>query len=184
MKKLLIVVFVFLAVGLLGYYLVKAYWLPKYVARMIVINEDVPDYLPKKLKKGIVKAKKKVNPLAEAVLSESYKSGLTLEELLDFIEDTDEELVFMLADSVSGLPDFETDQIFDLANTILKPKFNAEVLRGAFKQHVTEEMIEVVIMHYKANREELQSSPEIGRQIAKQILIEKDKQVKAVLNKQ
>lgn len=181
MKKLLIVVSVLLGLSLLGYYLVHTYWLPKYVARMIVMDEGVPDYLPQKVQKGIVKAKEKVNPLAGAILSESYKGGLTLEELLDFIENTDEKLVFTLADSVSGLHSFETNQIFDLANDILKPQFNAKVLRNAFNQHVSEEMIKVVIMHYKANREELQSSPEIGRQIIKQILIEKDKQIKAVL---
>lgn len=181
MKKLLIVVFVFLIVASSGYYLVKTYWFPKYVAHMIVMDEDVPDYLPQKVQKGIVKAKKKVNPLVGAILSESYKGGLTLEELLDFVENTDEELVFTLADSVSGLHSFDANQVFDLANDILKPQFNTEVLRDAFNQHVSEEMIKVVIMHYKANREELQSSPEIGRQIIKQILIEKDKQIKAVL---
>jgi len=174
MKKIAFLI-TFLAIASVGAYIFYRFYLPDFVADAMT-KDDVPDYLPKRVQKKIAALKAPVNAGAEEVVKEIHKANIPMDKVLAMIDNTTEDQAYTMLDELNHTKPNTTDQVFDIAKKYFPADFDIEVLRKPFNQNVNIKMIKKGIQYGNTNRKRKNIDIEVAKEIAKKILIEKEKE--------
>lgn len=173
MRKLIISVFIVVAILAAGFYVFYKFYFPAVVAAAIA-SEETPAYLPKFLQKKIEAVSTPVNAGAEDVVKQIHQSGIPIDKILAMIDNTTEEQAYLFLDELNESALESTDQVFDIAKKHFPADFNIEVLRKPFNQNVNLKMIEKGVSFANNNRKLKDINIETAKAIAKKILLEKE----------
>lgn len=174
MKKTLFLLAFLLSLGLLAFVGYK-YYLPHVVAKAVTSNDE-HIFLPEDVKLKINKIKEPVNNKAAEVIKTIHKSGLTLQQILDAIDDIEEEQALAFLDELNNTELKSTDQIFNIAKKHFPVDFDVEVLRKPFSEKVKLRTIEKAITRGNKLRETNEVDFETLKSIAKKILLQKEEE--------
>lgn len=171
-KRLLLMLVIGICLLLTGYIGYRIY-LPKYVASMI-LEDKSPFYLPEKITKKINKLKTPINQSTEALILSTEKSGIKTEELLQAIEEINEDQVNkFIEELISKEHEHDANKIFDLAKQHFPVSFDVELLRDEFIKQATPQVIRKAMDLSKVYQTEQLISFESGRLILKQMILQK-----------
>lgn len=158
-----------------GSYLAYRKYMPEVIAEAIT-SEHLPTYLPERIQKKVKKIRTPINESANAVIVEMHKSKITLDQILEAINNVTEEDANALLDSLNTVQIQNPEQVFDMAKKQFPVNFDVEVFRKPYKDKVSMKLIKKGLAYanrYKRNEE---MDFESARSIAKSILIQKEKE--------
>ena len=181
MMRKLIWLTVFVVGASLVFIGIKRYVLPRYIAT-IIISDETPQFLPKRLEKKLKTSRKQVNASVDTVLRVMHQKGVTLNQILKAIDDAEEDQVYAFLDELNAGPVLNNDQVFTMAKKYFKTEFDPEIFRPVFHQHVSVDMIKTGLAYANKQREDPEISPETARAILKQLLVEKEKKYQVLQN--
>ena len=171
-KRLLLMLVIGVGLFLTGYIGYRVY-LPKYVASMI-LEDKSPSYLPEKITKKIDKIKTPINQSTEALILSTEKSGIKTEELLQAIEEINKDQVNKFIEEVINKEhELDANKIFDLGKQHFPVSFDVEHLRDEFTKQATPQLIRKATHLLKAYQTEQLISFESAKLILKQMIIQK-----------
>ncbi len=159
----------------------KKYVLPRYVADLI-ISEETPQFLPKRLEKKLTTSRKQVNASVDTVLTVMHQKGISMDQILKAIDAVEEDQVYAFLDELNEAPVVSNDQVFTMAKKYFKTEFDPEVFRDVFRKHVSVDMIHKGLAYANKQRENPEIGPETARSIVKQLFVEKEKKYRVLQN--
>jgi hypothetical protein len=175
-RRRLIIFLVVLAILLgTGYFVYRAV-MPKMIAKAL-ISEEVPPYVPKRFKSNLEEIREPVGKGAEAILLKMKEAGISLQDLLDAIDNITEPQAYAFLDEVNATEPTETDEIFDLALKHFPTKFDAEVFREPVKKSFKFRQILNAIDFGNTNRRTRDVDFSTIKAVAKIIVTEKAKEL-------
>jgi hypothetical protein len=180
-KKVTLIILGIICLGVACFVAVQTF-LPKVVAEAIVSEEEIPSYVPGKIKKKIEKIKKPLNENAEAVISTMHKSGVTLEQVLKAIDNTTEDQVYAMLDEMNATQIDNIDQVFEMAKRHFPVDFDVEAFRKPYHEKVSMKLIKKGLRYANRHRRDGDIDPESARSIVKRILIQKEKKFNEIMN--
>ncbi len=161
----------------LGYFGYTKFFLPRYIASIIVYDKVTPNYLPTRYEKRFLKSRKQINLGADSVLHIIHSKHVSLEQLLKAIDEVEEEQAYNFLDELSSITIVSSNQVFDIGKKYFKPDFDVELFREVFERKASVSQIKRGVILANKHRDEGDMSPEMLRAVAKQILIEKEKKL-------
>jgi hypothetical protein len=167
----------------IGAYVFYKFYLPGLVAKELVKDEESV-YVPRFVKAKIRKYKAPVNKGAHDVIKEMHKSNVTLEQLLQAIDETEEEQVRGMLAELNQINLKSTDQVFDVAKKHFTPGFDIEILRKPFNDNVSLDMVKNGLKQANSYASQADLDPEMAKAVAKQILIQKEKEYNRIIQVQ
>lgn len=173
MKRFLIWIVSLTIVVCIAALIIYKFYLPTFVAKAIV-REDVPALVPKYVKAKINEYKIPVNQGAEDVIQSIHRSDISLHELFDAIDNTDEDQIYAMLDEFYVRKPNNTNEVFDLAKKHFHVGFDMEVLREPFNKNMDMKLIRKGVGYANAYRNEHAIEHGIAKAIAKKILLEKE----------
>lgn len=176
MKRIL---FFLLIIGLVlwtGGYLFYRLYLPDLVANAM-ISDEKPPYIPKRIMNRIDELKAPVNKGVDEMVAEMKRNDVPVEKVLDLVDKADEDTALALLDDLKQQKPKTPDQVFDIAKNHLKADFDVEIFREAFVKNVSMKSIRKAISYASTNQRTKDLDLETGRAIARQIIIQKYKEV-------
>jgi hypothetical protein len=180
MKKIVILVSILSIIGIGSYITYKVFY-PKIVAQAVVDKKYI-NLLPKKYNKKINVISDSVNSKLDKVIANSSSEGINLNKLEDAvfeIKRADVELIYMKLRDTKIL---SVEQVFDTISNNLKLKsLDVESLREPFLFHVEKRHIKKGLKYIEAHDLFNTIDEESARQIAIQILKQKEKNIKKKL---
>jgi len=177
MKKIAIAILlmlIFLVAG--GYFLYRSL-MPELIAEA-VISESLPNYIPKRLRTRVEAIRKPLNKGTKAMLEKMHASEIPLEELLRAIDNINEEEAYAFLDDLNKARPENTDEVFDLAKKHFSTDFDPEIFREPFHKHVNIKQVNKAIDYANLNRRSNDVDISTAKAILKQIIIEKDKELR------
>ncbi|MBT1702595.1 hypothetical protein [Chryseosolibacter indicus] len=175
MKRFLIWVLSLLIVGCIAAIIIYKFYLPGLVAKAL-IREEVPVLVPRYVKARIDQYKVPVNQGAEDVIKSIHRSDVSVEDLLEAIDDTDEEQFYAIVDEFNITKPKNTNEVFDLAKKHLNVDFDFEILREPFNKNIDMKLIRRGMGYANAYRNEQAIDPGIAKAVAKKILLQKEQE--------
>jgi hypothetical protein len=175
MKKFIgwsLAIIVLLAISVFIFY---KFYFPTLVADVLT-QDKASSYIPKFVNKRIQRYKAPVNKGAADVIEEIHRSNVTLDQILEAVDNTQEEQVYEMLDELNSSKPKSTNQVFDLAKKHFPVDFDIEVLRAPFNKNVNMTMIKKGLSQANARRGEEGVDPEMAKAVVKQILRQKEKE--------
>jgi hypothetical protein len=175
MKRFLVVLIVTcLVLCAIGYGLYRFY-LPGIIAKAI-IAEDTPSYIPKRLMNKVDEFRAPVQKGADEMVIQLKRNNIPLDKALELVENTNEEVANNFLEELNASNPKSTNEVFNIAKKHLSADFDLEVFRDAFVQNVNMKTIHKAMNYANTNQRTKDLDIETGREIVKQILIEKFKE--------
>lgn len=176
MKRFLLVVII---LGLLlwgGAYIFYRVYLPDLVAKALV-SDETPPYIPRRLMNRVDELRAPVNKGADEMIIEMKKNEIPLDDVVDVIENTTEDEAYEFLKDLNESNPKTPDEVFDIAKEHIRADFDVEVFRKPFVENVSMKSIRKAMHFANTNQKTKDMDIVTGRAIAKQILIEKYKQI-------
>jgi hypothetical protein len=174
MKKLFIAIVIIgglvIAVGL--------YWYKNYFPDMIaeaVVSDQLPPYIPKYIQVKIEEFRKPVNAGAENMVVEMHRQNIPVEKIVETIDKATEQQTYAFLDELNAKGIKNTDQVFDIGKKYFPADYDVEVFREPFKENVDLRTIRKGIHYANVNRRSNDISIPMLKEIAKKILLQKEK---------
>jgi len=178
MKKFLIIVAVIIIVALGGGYYFYTQVVPKMAAKAIVKGEYSP-IIPNRVRKKIGVVRNTVNHQVEDVIHIAEDQGITMEQLMQAIDEVDKKEVMNTYQEVIKRQTLDPEEVFNIANQNIKIEaFDPLLLKPAFIKYATEPRINQVLQFVKKNHLMENLDMNMVRSVGKQILLEKAKEIK------
>jgi hypothetical protein len=175
MKKLSLVIGVLVLLGFAGYVAYEVY-LPQMIAESIT-NEPA-SFVPDDIQNRIEKIRKPVNEGAGVVVETMHKSGVTMDQILKAIDDTEEEQAFAFLDELNNSDLQSADQVFTLAKKHFPVDFDVEIFREPFNKKVTMGIIKKGVRYANIYKSKEEFDSGTAKTIIKRILLEKEEEFK------
>jgi hypothetical protein len=172
--------FLFFCVVLGG--IIYKFYLPNIVARTLA-SEQIPAYVPTRIKTKIEKVKKPINETAKDVINTIHKSGITIEQIMKAIDDAKEEQAYAMLDELNKTTVTNVDQVFDMGKKYFPVDFDVEVFRDFYRKKATLPLIEKGILYANKYRNEKLINAETAKETVKKILLDKEDQFNRIVNK-
>jgi hypothetical protein len=176
MKRFLAVIIVLGLLAWAGIYIFYRVYLPDLVARAIVADET-PDYIPKRLMNKVDELRRPVNKGADQMILEMKKNDIAITDVVEVIENTTEDEAYEFLQDLNASKPQTPDEVFDIAKQHIQADFDIEIFRKPFVENVSMASIRRAMSYANTNQRTKDLDIVTGRAIAKQILIEKYKQV-------
>jgi hypothetical protein len=176
MKRFVLIVII---LGLLiwgGAHIFYRVYLPDLVAKALVADET-PPYIPRRLMNKVDELRAPVNKGADEMIIEMKKNEIPLAEVVEVIENTSEDEAYEFLKDLNESDPKTPDEVFDIAKEHLHADFDIEVFRKPFVENVNMKSIQRAMRYANTNQKTKDLDIVTGRAIARQILIEKYKQV-------
>jgi hypothetical protein len=157
-------------------YIIYRMYVPQLIAKSVV-SDDVPDFLPPKVKRRIERIKKPLNNGAATVITTLHNSNIPLEKVLKAIDNTEEEKIIAMVNHLSTSKITSADQAFTIAKSYIQADFDMEVFREPFTQQVDVTVLRQALKQARST-EPHAAQPDVAtvKLILKQLLVEKEKE--------
>lgn len=162
-------------------YLAYVHFFSLIVAESITGNTSIP-YLPKEYKSKIEKIKKPVNDIANEVVHQTWRSEISIKDILKAIDNTKEDQALAFLKEINTTEIKSTDQVFTIAKKHFPVDFDVEIFREPFNAKVNLKQINKGIQYanqYTAG--EAMVDVTTAKSIAKKILLQKEKEFNALV---
>lgn len=176
MKKALIVLLLILIIGCTGFYFIYRSYMPELVVESIVSGK-VPSYFPEKVQNRFKKIREPLNTGTTEVIKTLREERIPLEKVTTAIDNTTEAQVNAMIDELSVANPQTKDEFFTIAKKHLPADFNIEIFRESFNEHADVKTLRKVVRSAKRSKDKKAVDFETGKEILKQLLIEKEKQL-------
>jgi hypothetical protein len=181
MKKTLLIIGVIVLAVACGTWAYRVYF-PNLIAESIISSEEPPAFVPEKVKTKIKKIKKPVNDGAATIINTMHQSGITLEQVLQAIDEADENQAYAMLDELNSTPVKNPDQFFDIAKKHFPVAFDVEAFRKPFRQKVNIGLIRKGIAYANIYRKKEEVDAETVKSIAKKILLQKEEEFNKMMH--
>jgi cobalamin biosynthesis Mg chelatase CobN len=182
LKKTVLVLGLLIALAIGGYIGFKIY-MERMIAKAIVSTNELPAYLPEKVREKVKKVRIPVNQGADVIINTMHQSKkVTLDQILKAIDNVTEEQAFAMLELLNNTKVENTDQVFDMAKKQFPVDFDVEIFRKAYHEKVSMRLIKKAMVHGNRLKENQDMDFESARSILKQILIQKEKDFTKVVN--
>lgn len=175
MKKIITALLILAVLGVGGYLLYRSL-VPKIIAKAVV-SDSLPDYIPKRLQTKVEAIRTPLNKGTEAMLRKMHASEISVDEVLNAVDDISEKEAYAFLDEVNTTKPSNTDEVFDVAKKHFSTNFDLEMFREPFNQHFDMDQINNAIGYANLNRKSNDIDILTAKAILKKIIIEKDKEV-------
>lgn len=160
-------------------YITYEVYFPKYIVSLLIDDKN-PTYLPKIITNKIDKIKEPINKNSEALILAFEKSGIKTEELLYEVDRINEVQFDNFISELNNLKNkSDASKIFDLGKQYFPVSFDVEALRDEFLKHATPQTISKAMYLVELYQKEQVISFESGKQIIKQLILQKQAELKA-----
>jgi hypothetical protein len=177
MKRFLLVIIILGLLAWGGIYIFYRVYLPDLVAKAIV-SEETPQYIPRRIMNRVDELRAPVNKGADEMILEMKKNDIELTDVVEVIESTSEDEAYEFLQDLNASKPTTPDEVFDIAKQHIEADFDLEVFRKPFVENVSMASIQKAMRYANTNQKTKDLDIVTGRAIARQILIEKYKQVK------
>ncbi len=167
-------------IGVSGYLAYQLYF-PVMVAKSI--TDESTFLVPDRIQKRIKKIRQPVNEGADAVVETMHRSGVTMDQVLEAIDNAREEQALAMLDELNSRKETDADELFSIAKKHFPVEFDVEVFREAFKQKVSPGLIKKGIKYANIYKEREEIDVETAKSIAKRILIQKESEFNRIVQK-
>jgi hypothetical protein len=158
------------------------FYMRRMIANAIVSPNELPTYIPEKVREKVRKVKAPVNQGAEAIINSLHQSKkVTLDQILKAIDNVTEEQAYAMLELLNKTQIKNTDQVFDLAKEHFPVDFDVEIFRKAYHEKVSLRMIRKAIAYGNKYEQTQEMDFESARSIVKQILIQKENELNKVM---
>jgi hypothetical protein len=175
MKKLMIVLILFIAIAAIGALIWYKYYFPKIVAKAVIADE-LPRYIPKHIQVKINEFREPVNMSAGKVIEKMHQEDIPFEKLIQTIDNATEEQTNALIAELASTNIRSTDQVFDIAKKYFRTDYDVEVFREPFNKNVDLRIIKKGILYANSNRQSNDVDFQTLKEIARTILVQKEKE--------
>jgi hypothetical protein len=179
MKKLFIGLLVLLTLIAIGGFVVYKFYMADLIADAIITKEDVPAFVPEKIKSKIDKYRTPINYGAEETIKKMHESHITLEHLLKAIDEAPEDQAYALLEELNATKIRSSNQVFDMVKERFPVDFDVEVFRKPFIEKVDVKTIRKGIAYMNQHAESM--DVEMAKSVAKKILLQKEKEYNKVM---
>ena len=176
MKKILLSIVLIALVLAVGGYLFYHFVMPKLIAEAVV-SDSVPNYIPKRFQSKVGAIRAPLNKGTEAMLQTMHESDISLDQILEAVDDISEEQAYGFLDDLTKAKPTNTNEVFDMAKKHFPTDFNPEVFREPFNRNVTMKQINNGIAYANLNRRTNDVDITTAKAIVKKIIIEKEKEL-------
>jgi hypothetical protein len=171
----LVLIIVCLVIWAAGYAFYRLY-LPDIIAKALV-SDDTPSYIPRRIMNKVDELRAPVNKGADQMVAEMKRNNISLAEVLEVVDNTNEDEAYSFLAELNESNPNDPNDVFDIAKKHLKADFDVEIFREPFVKNVNMKSIRKAMRYANLNQRTKDLDIETGRAIAKQILIEKYKEV-------
>lgn len=178
MKKILIGIVLTVIVIMAAGYFIYRHYLPEFVASTLS-SEKLPPYLPKHVQTKIEEFRAPVNKGTEEMVKEIHRANVPIEKVYETIDNTTDEQAYALLDELNNTPLKNTDHVFDIIKKHIPANFNVEVFRRPFTEHFNMKMVRKALYYGEKNRKSKDLDVDFAKAIIKQVLKEKDKEIRS-----
>jgi hypothetical protein len=180
MRKLVIVISLLIIIGIGSYITYKVFY-PKIVAQ-VVVDKKYINLLPKKYNKKINVISDSINSKLDKVIANSSAKGINLNQLEEAVLEIKREDVELIYMKLRATKILSVEQVFDTISSNLKLKsLDVESLREPFLFHVEKRHVKKGMKYIETHDLFNTIDEESARQIALQILKQKEKKIKRKL---
>jgi hypothetical protein len=176
MKKFFLVFIIVGGVLWVGGYFLYTFYFPKFVAQAI-ISENKPTYLPKRIMNKIDEIRAPINKSTENLLREFQKANVPMTKVYEAIDETSEEDAYALLDEFNHSNLKTSNEAFDIVKKHIHADFDVEQFRKPFNENVDPKMIKRLMRYANMNRQMNEVDIKTAKEVAKQILMEKQKEI-------
>lgn len=155
------------------------FWFPAYMTDLIaktIVSESLPAYIPKRIQNKIEALTKPLNKGTETMLQKMHASDISLDQILQVVDNTSEEQAYALLDDLNKTKPSNTNGVFDVAREHIKTDFDVEIFRKPFNQHLQMKQIKKAMAFANRNRKTNDVDFATAKAILKKILIQKEKE--------
>jgi hypothetical protein len=158
-------------------------YMRRMIANAIVSPNELPAYIPEKVREKVKKVKVPVNQGAEAIINSLHQSKkVTLDQILKAIDNVTEDQAYTMLESLNNTKIKNTDQVFDMAKEQFPVDFDVEIFRKAYHEQVSMRLIKKAMAYGNKYKQTQEMDFESARSIVKQILIQKEKDLNKAMN--
>ncbi len=179
-KPALILFVLLLAITGVWYFIYKIY-IPTAIAKAITSKHELPAYIPQKIKTQVSKIKTPVNEGATTIVKTMHQSKITLEQILEAIDNVREDEANAMLDSLNSTEIRHANQVFNMAKRQFPVDFDVEVFRAPYNKNVNMKVINTCLAHINRHVKNQEIDFESARLIVKTILIQKEKEFNELL---
>ncbi|WP_375579339.1 hypothetical protein ABWH96_20420 [Marivirga tractuosa] len=180
MKKTLLIFTLTLLIGISAYVAYKKFY-PKIVAQAVV-DKKYLNLLPKKYSEKLTTISDTVNSKLDKVITSTATEGIELKQLENAVLEIKKEDVELIYQKLRKTNIKSVEQVFDtITNNIKIKSFNLESLREPFLHHVEKKHIKKGMKYIEMHDLFNTIDEESARQIALQILKQKESKIKKKL---
>jgi hypothetical protein len=177
MKKVIITTLSICASLALVAYVLYYFYFPQIIANAIVTDE-LPGYIPRRILNHIDHYRIPINKGSEDLVREIHLAKIPMQKILSAIDATSEDEAYNLLDDLNATSVKNTDQVFDIIKKHFDTDFDVEVFRKPFTENVDMKMVRKGMKYANTNRKTKDVDVETARAIIKQVLINKEKELK------
>jgi len=174
MKKILIGLIALILILVAGGYIVYKFYMDDLVAEAILAKEDVPSFVPAKVKAKIDKYRIPINYGAEEVVKKMHESKISLDQIIKAIDEAPEDQAYALLDELKKTKIKSSNQVFDMVKERFPVPFDIEVFRKPFNEKVDVKIIRKGISYATMHEETI--DVDMAKSVAKKILLQKEKE--------
>lgn len=175
---ILIVFFLVIISGVIIYH----YFLPTIIAQTVA-TEQLPSFIPHRIKIKIEKVNKPLNENARQVIATIHKSGITFEQIIKAIDDAREEQAYAMLDELNRTKITDVDQVFDLGKKYFPVDFDVEIFREVYRKKATLPLVEKAIRYANKYKYEKLMDAKTAKETAKKILKAKEEEFNRIISK-
>ncbi len=162
--------------------IIYKFFLPSILAKTLSA-EQLPSYVPQRIKAKIEKVNKPLNETARNVISTIHSSGITIDQLMRAIDGAEEEQAYAMLDELNKTKITSVDQPFDMAKRYFPVDFDVEVFREAYRKKATIPLIEKAILYANKYKNEKLMDAQTAKETAKKILRTKEAEFNRIIQK-
>jgi hypothetical protein len=179
MKKILTGVFLVIILLGIGGFVVYKYFMADLIADAILSQEDLPSFVPSKVKTKLDKYRVPINFGAEEVIKKMHESKITLDQIITAIDEAPEDQAHALLDELKATKIKSSNQVFDMVKERFPVPFNVEVFRKPFNEKVDVKIIRKGISYATMHADDIDIA--MAKSVAKKILLQKEKEYNEVM---
>ena len=177
MKRTIISAILVIALLVVGGYLLYRTLMPQFIAEAMISNSP-PGYIPKRLQNRVESLKIPLNKGTEAMLEKMHAADIPLSQLLHAVDNISEGQAYAFLDDLNETKPLNTNEIFDIAKKHFSRDFDLEVFRDPFTRYFQMKQVKYAIAFANLNRKSNDVDISTAKEILKEILIEKDKEMR------
>jgi hypothetical protein len=175
MKKVIIVALVLIVAVAAG----SLYWYRQHFPTMVaeaVVSDELPAYIPRHIQVKINEFRAPVNVSAEKMIEEMHAENIPFAKVIETIDNATEEQTNAFIEELAETKITSTNQVFDLGKKYFPTDYDVEPFREPFNQNVDLRIIRKGIAYANTNRKTNDVDVETLKEIAKKILVQKEKE--------